>query len=253
MRRYWIFTKKELIEQWKNFKGIALGCIVLIFAMLSPVAAKLMPEIFQSIDVGVQFEIPEPTFVDAYAQFFKNMNQIVMILIVFLFSGNIAQEINQGTVLMMFSKGLSRSAFVLAKFTAQWVVWSLCYWIAVGVFWGYTQYLFPDQAPMNFWMAMAALWLLISFLLALINFASVLANQSYITMILAGGVMVALYIAGTFPIMVDYLPTTLGNVNMALITGSASNNDVWGTMAVTVGVSIVFLLAAALVFQKKEI
>lgn len=253
MKRYWIFTKKELNEQWKNFKWIALGCVLLIFAMLSPVTAKLMPEIFQGIDVGIQFEIPEPTFVDAYAQFFKNMNQIVMILIVFLFSGNIAQEINQGTALMMFSKGLSRPAFVLAKFTAGWLVWSCCYWIAVGVFWGYTQYLFPDQSPVNFWAAMASLWLLISFVLALINFASVLANQSYITMILTGGVMVVLYVAGSFPKLVDYLPITLGNVNIALITGSLSSRDVWVTMAVTVGVSIACLLAAVWVFQKKEI
>lgn len=253
MKRLWIFTKKELIEQWKNYKLIVLGSVLLIFAMLSPVLAKLMPDIFESIDMGVEFVMPEPTYVDAYGQFFKNMNQTVMIVIVFLFSGNISQEITRGTAAMMFAKGLSRQAFFLSKFTAECLIWTVTYWLSVGVFWGYTQYLFPDQTPENFLLAMFSLWLLITFLLALINLASVIANQSYVTMILSGGVIMALYIAGTFPKLAEYLPTTLGNINMALIAGIQDMGDMTAPVLVTVGLTVICLLAGVVLFQKKQI
>ena len=253
MKRYWIFTKKELKEQWKNYKLIVLGCVLLVFAMLSPVLAKTMPEIFKNIDMGVQFVIPDPTYVDAYGQFFKNMNQTIMIVIVFLFSGNIAQEINRGTAAMMFSKGLSRPAFVLSKFTAECLIWTFSYWLSVGVFWGYTQYLFPDQTPENFFIAMFCLWLLISFILAVINLASVISNQSYITMILSGSVIMVFYIASAFPKLTDYLPTTLGNINMELITGVKGTGDIVIPVLVTAGLTITCLLAAIALFQKKQI
>lgn len=253
MKPFWIFTKKELVEQWKNYKLIILGSVLLIFAMLSPVLAKIMPDIFESIDMGIQFVIPEPTYVDAYGQFFKNMNQTIMIVIVFLFSGNISQEITRGTAAMMFSKGLSRQAFFLSKFTAECLIWTATYWLSVTVFWGYTQYLFPDQTPENFFIAMLSLWLLITFLLAVINLTSVIANQSYITMILSGSVIMTLYIASTFSKLTKYLPTTLGNINMELITGIKDMGDIFAPVLVTAGLTIVCLLAGITLFQKKQI
>lgn len=253
MKRYLIFTKKELVEQWKNYKLFILGCVLLVFAMLSPVLAKIMPEIFQGMDLGIEFMIPEPTYIDAYAQFFKNMNQTVMILVVFLFSANIVQEIQRGTAALMFSKGLSRPAFVLSKFTAEEVIWTSAYWLSVGIFWGYTQYLFPEQQPENFFAAMFCLWLLISFILAVITLASVLANQSYATMILSGGVILLLYVGSAFPKLAEYLPVTLGSVNLDLIAGVKTASDVTAPVLITIGLSACCLLAAIALFQKKQI
>lgn len=253
MKSYLIFSKKEWIEQWKNYKLFILGAVLLVFAMLSPVLAKMMPDIFQNVDLGVEFVIPDPTYGDAYAQFFKNMNQTVILLILFLFSGNIAQEINRGTALLMFAKGLSKPAFILSKFSVEMLIWTLSYWISVGVFWGYTQYLFPEQTPVNFFPAMGCLWLLVVFVLAVINFASVISNQSFVTMILSGGVMLCLYIANSFPKLTEYLPVTLGNLNLQLILGAKDIKDIVLPVLVTVGLSILSLLAAVTLFQKKQL
>lgn len=253
MKSYLYFIKKELVEQYKNYKLFILGGVLLIFAMLSPVLAKMMPEIFKSVDMGIEIIIPQATFIDSYSQFFKNINQTVIIMIIFLFSGNIVQEINRGTAILMFSKGLSRSVFILSKFTAELIMWTVCYALSVAVFEGYTQYLFPLQAPENVFLTMLCLWLFTTFLLTVIIFAGVLVKQSYLAMIISGGIIMVLFILSVFPKIADYLPTYLVNINIELIAGTKEFNDVLISILITTVLSILCLLAAVTIFKKKQI
>jgi ABC-2 type transport system permease protein len=81
MKTFVTFTKKEFLEQWRNYKIIILFAVLLLFGMMSPLLAKLTPELFSQIDMqGINIVIPKPTFLDAYTQFFKNMTQMCLII-----------------------------------------------------------------------------------------------------------------------------------------------------------------------------
>ncbi|WP_222860725.1 hypothetical protein [Paenibacillus antibioticophila] len=90
--------------------------VFFIVGMLSPLTAKLMPELLSSfLPEGMTLTIAEPTALDAWIQFFKNTSQMGLILIVILFSGILGTELTRGTLINMLTKGLSRHAVILSK------------------------------------------------------------------------------------------------------------------------------------------
>lgn len=73
MKQTILFTGKELKELWKTYKFLILCAVLLLFGMSSPLLAKLTPELFSQIDLGLgtPLQLPDATFLEAYAQFFK--------------------------------------------------------------------------------------------------------------------------------------------------------------------------------------
>lgn len=97
MKQTILFTGKELKELWKTYKFLILCAVLLLFGMSSPLLAKLTPELFSQIDLGLgtPLQLPDATFLDAYAQFFKNMTQICLIVALHLKSEKIAFKIRK--------------------------------------------------------------------------------------------------------------------------------------------------------------
>ena len=61
MRSYLAFTKKEIREQWKNYKAIILGIVFVIFGIMNPLIAKITPMLLENYAVqGIKLEIPDP-------------------------------------------------------------------------------------------------------------------------------------------------------------------------------------------------
>lgn len=99
MRGYVVFTKKEVLENVRIFKML-IFLIFFIFGMMSPLMAKLMPEILSQMPIeGVTIILSEPTASDSYMQFFKNITQMGMIILILVFSGTLTQELNRGTLI----------------------------------------------------------------------------------------------------------------------------------------------------------
>lgn len=253
MRCFWIFFKKECKEHFKNYKLLLLGSIFLFFAILSPITAKIMPELFASVDLGVDITIPDSTFTDSYVQFFKNFNSILPIVLILLFSGNISGELNRGSTLLLFAKGLSRTAFLMAKFCVEAVLMTVGYLLSVVVFWGYTQVLFPDQNPQQFFLSMFCLWLFFLLLLAVMLLASTLFRQSFQVMLTVGAFWVILIITGLFPNLEAYTPNTLSTINMDFVTGTAQIDSISKVLIIAILCILLCLISAPIAFRRKKI
>src|ERR1035437_5743953 len=138
MKMFITFTKKELLEEWRNFKILILFLVLIAFGMLSPVLAKMMPDIFSQIDVGFALTIPKPTYMDSYLQFFKNITQMGIIVVILIFSGNITGELQKGTAILMLSKGLSKLTFIVSKFISMVIIWTVGYALSATFCYYYT-------------------------------------------------------------------------------------------------------------------
>ena len=91
------FFKKELTEALRTHKLTVLGLVFLLFGIMSPAAAKFLPQILASaMPEGMNFTLPEPSAMDSWAQFFKNVNQMGLIVVVILLSGMMANELSRG-------------------------------------------------------------------------------------------------------------------------------------------------------------
>lgn len=254
MRYFWIFFKKECKEHFKNYKLLLLFSICLIFSILSPVTAKIMPDVFASMDFGgIDMTMSDSTFIDSYIQFFKNFNSIFPIVLILLFSGNMNGELNVGSALLLFAKGLPRTAFLAAKFCVQTIFMTIGYILSVAVFWGYTQFLFPDQAPQQFFLSMFCLWLFFLLLLAVMLLASTLFRQSFQVMLTVGAFWVILIITGIFPNLEAYTPNTLSTINMDFITGTAQTDSVSKALVIAILCILLCLISAPIAFRRKKI
>ncbi len=255
MRMFITFTKKELLEQWKNYKILILFAMLAAFGMMSPVLAKIMPDIFSQIDMGagVSFTVPEATFIDAYLQFFKNITQMCIIIVILIFSGNISQELQKGSAILMLSKGLSRITFIVSKFVSMVIVWTVGFIMSAVFCYVYTGFLFPGQLPQNLVISLFCLWLLVAFILSVITVTSVSSNQSYLPMVLTAGVLILLLIVNIFPRTTKFSPLALGTYNGDLLRGVKNTGDMLLPLIITVCLTGVCITAAIAVFRRRQL
>lgn len=66
----------------------------------------------------MEIVVPEMSWIDAFDQFFKNLNQIGIIAVILMFMGRVAEEKHRVQLTMILSKPVSRTAWVIAKFGA---------------------------------------------------------------------------------------------------------------------------------------
>lgn len=254
MRTFFTFTKKEFYEQWKNYKIIILLAVLLVFGMTSPLLAKIMPDMISGMDMkGIKMSIPAATVLDSYTQFFKNMSQMCILVVILIFSGNITHELQKGTAVLLFAKGLSRASFIISKFVASVLIWTVGYACSAAVCYGYTVYLFPNQSPKNLLFAMFCFWLFTVFTLALITFMGAAASGSYAPLLLTAGVLIVLLVVNVFPKTTKFSPMAMASYQNELLTGAKTVTDSLLPLLITVGLTAVLVCAAVAVFKQRRL
>lgn len=118
MSGFAVWVRKEAFEVAFTWRRYVLPVLVLLLAVLSPIMARITPELlrsFASSDPGVVIQLPDPTATDAIRQWAQSLSQIVSFAVIILAAGLVSNDIKDGTAQLALVKPLSRSAFVLAK------------------------------------------------------------------------------------------------------------------------------------------
>lgn len=152
---------KELAEIVRTWRLWVLPGLVAFFALSSPVIAELTPALLRTVgegQAGVTITLPEPSYLDAYVQWVKNLEQLITIALIVSVSGVVAGERASGTAVLVLTKPVSRTSFVIAKFVAQTAFVSLTTITGTAVVWGVTLAVFGDAHPERLFQATGA-WL----------------------------------------------------------------------------------------------
>ncbi|QNM05004.1 ABC transporter permease [Qiania dongpingensis] len=255
MRAYGAFMKKEFLELFRTYKWLVMGLVFLLLGIMSPLAAKFLPELMKEfMPEGMQIALTEPSALDAWAQFFKNVTQIGLIILVILFSGSMAFEYGKGTLVPILAKGMPRKTVILAKFTAASATWTGAYLLSFLTAWFYAWYFWRGGA----WSAalpfsVFCLWLFGVLLVAASLFGGVLFGTIYGSLLFTGGIVVLQFLLNMVPKVGRYLPVSLASQNMALLQGTAVPADLaWAAVTAAV-LTVLFLSASCSVFGKKQI
>lgn len=254
MRGYYAFVKKELLEQLRTFKWLIVLSVFFLFGMMSPVMAKLLPDIMSGMEIeGMVIVMPEPTQMDAYGQFFKNFTQMGILIVLLVFGGTLSSELVKGTLVNILAKGLPRTTVILSKYTAAVLLWTIGYLLAGLTAYGYTEYLFQDSKVDNLLFAMFCLWLFGVFILALIMLSSTMAPGNFGGLVLSAVAIVAMLMMDIVPKTHPYNPITLASENVALLSGATELKELYATMIITVILTLGCLSGAVLLFGKKKL
>ncbi|MDP2183286.1 MAG: ABC transporter permease subunit [Actinomycetota bacterium] len=253
MKGFLRFLGKEFTEIVRTWRVWVVPGMLLFMAVSSPILAKLTPALLESVasgQQGIKITIPDPTYLDAYAQWLKNLQQMIAIALLITTGGMIAGERASGTAILVLTKPVSRAAFVVAKFLSQTALLVVATVIGAAVCWGATYATF-GEAPPKLLVSMTAVWLAFAVLLV----ALMTLLSAGLKSIAAGGVG----IGGFFVISVlslwgpalDYSPAGLSVAPNALLAGTPV--ELAWPLATTAVAVVALVVAGVLVFKTKEL
>lgn len=252
MTGFWVFLAKEAREILHTWRGKVFLGVVLFFALSSAPLALFTPALLESfVDTGaMQLQIPDPTFVDAYAQWVKNLEQIAMMALIISSGGLVSGELAANTAAVVLSKRLSRPAFVIAKYTAQSLFVVSTTVLATVLAEVLTLASFGESRPM--WIAGAVgAWLV--FALAMVAVTTFFS--SLMSPLAAGGLGVGAFflvsLGALWEPLVTYSPAGVPAMTTALMRGDAV--DSYWPLAASALLAAIALVGSVIGFSRREI
>lgn len=253
MRGLSAFLKKEFMEMLRTYKLLIFGAVFFALGVMNPVTAKFTPEIIEKfMPKGINIALQTPGAMDSWMQFFKNIPQMGLVVMVIIFSGMMAGEWSKGTLVLVLTKGLSRWNVVCAKFIAAFATWTASYWCCFGISYAYTRFYWKEHVS-NLVPAVACLWLFGVMLIAVTLLGGVLYKSSYMTLLFTGFIAVVLVILNMFPQIAKRSPLMLASSGTALLEGTKKISDFTFPLTVCLIITVLALIGAISVFNKKKL
>jgi ABC-2 type transport system permease protein len=248
----WVW--KELLEISRTWRRFVLPLLLLIMAILSPVLARITPDLLRSVasnDPGVIIQVPDPTSSDALRQWGQSLGQIVLFAVIVISAGLISSDLTSGAGQLALVKPLSRRAYILAKvavLSGFLAVSTIAAMLVCGLL---TRAIFGDL-PVRELVQVTAVWLVLAalFICVMTFFSTVLRSQTA-----AAGAGIAIYfiasIAALWNPAKTYSPVGLLSAYDALIAGR-DTPLVWPIVTAAI-LAVVMLLLAIRLFQLQMI
>lgn len=251
------FFKKEVKEIVKTHKIIVLPAIMLFFGLTSPLFAKFMNMLLEPAlkkeGIDPTAFMKEPVLLDSYMQLFSNFTQIVLISVILVFMGIVVDEKVKGSAILVLTKSVSRSQFIISKFISSVLLFTVSYVLSVAAFAYYTYILFSKFLMDNTFLSLFMLWLLGVFMISIAVFASTI-SKTHIIAAVSGFAGYALTMAvSAIPYVKDYSPGIIGGLALELLKGVKPASDALGPIVVTMALCVVFLGGSVAVFRRREL
>lgn len=247
------FLAKEFREILRTWRLPVVAGVVLLFALTGPPLAMLTPQLLKSLQAsqpGVIIQLPEPSWRDAYAQWIKNLTQIVSFVTVIAAAGSVAGEVASGTAVLVLTKPVSRAGFVVAKAISLFALIATCTVVGAALTQALTAAMFPEAPSAELWVPTLA-WLAFAGLLIAVT----LAFSTWMATLASAGMGVAVFFvlsmvslwgparrfspAGVMPALGDIL--------------AGKHPALAWPIATTLAASVALVAIAAWIFTRREI
>lgn len=252
MSGYIAFVKKEFVENMKNYRFLIMFAVFLIFGITSAFLAKFTPEILSALAADMEMS-SEPVALDAWKQFYKNISGVGFSAFIILYGSCLSSEYSKGTLVLMVTKGLSRKAVILAKYTVAAILMTLSYWISYAATYGYTAFLWNDVALPNVALAAFALWVVGFLYLSVLMIGCVIFKQTFTSILFTGGIIALISLLGIVEPIAKFSPFILTTKNVDLISGAVAPSDFIIPALISIVISILGLSIAIRLFNKKQL
>lgn len=255
MKVFIALLKKEYLESVRNKKLFIMSFIFLFLGILGPVTAKISPEILKSF-LGEELAkgLQKPTFIDSWAQFFKNITQLGFIFIVIIFSNYIVNEFSKKTLVNLVAKGLPRFQIVISKMIFASLLWTVSFIIYCLIFNIYTAYIFKENVEIllaikaSIPISIFGIFLIILECFAGFVFRNTVGALSTLVITIA-----LQFLIGMYDKIAKFLPMFLLSDNINLIKGSISFMDYKYSILTTILLIILMIFTSIFVLNRKEI
>jgi ABC-2 type transport system permease protein len=228
MMGFTVLLQKELREQLRTGRLVAVAAVFILFGLLGPLTDRYMKELLEAIGTqagGMTIAVPPPSLAGDATQILKNLSQFGIVCALLLAMGTVAWEKERGTAGLILTKPASRAAFLAAKLAAISLNLAVATILGCGIAFVYTALLYPEPFAIGGYVAMMALlwWMLVVFV-SITLLGSTLTRSA----IAAAGIglvaMIVLGMIAALPTVGPYMPMSLGTVAMDLCLGRDPGN-----------------------------
>lgn len=254
MKAFTAFTKKEWMESIRSWRLYILLAVFLLLGIMSPLTALIMPHLLNGADLGgIIIELPEPTALDSWTQFFSNVSQIGNLTLIITFTGIMANEFSRGTLINLLTKGMKRYIIILSKFFTASVIWTLGYLLCLGVTYLYTALYWPESTLYHPFLAFFSPWLLGQLFIVLLILGGIATGNFYGSLLAGGGTVIGLNVLNLVPAIRRFNPISLAAQTLTLLTGQNGPQDFLPAVYLTLISISTLLILSILIFNKKKI
>jgi ABC-2 type transport system permease protein len=259
MRIAWIMLKKETVENIRKSRFFVIGIVFVLFAITSPLTAKYLPEIvsfllnFSDDALRIPIEFPEPTVYDSYIQWYKNLSQMGILVLIFAFMGMVSDEKSSGSVILVLTKAVPRHTFILMKYLSAAVVLFVTLITSFFVFYYYTFVLFDQRPALSAFTGLFLFYLFSLFILAVTLFSSTLSKKTSISALIALSGYFAMSILSALPFISDYFPTRLTQAAYEISAGVSDMTDFSRSIFVAIAAIVLLNAVSIMTFKKQEL
>jgi ABC-2 type transport system permease protein len=256
MRQLVAFIKKEFLELFRTGKIYILLILFVMFGIMNPAIAKLTPWMFKMLsetmeEQGIKIAQIDVNAMTSWQQYYKNMSFEFIVLVV-MFYGTVVSEIQKGTLINMFTKGLSRWKALAAKTVSASAIWSICYWMCFGITYGYNAYFWDNSIASSLGLAALGSYIFGLWLISIIILSSSVISSSIGVLLSTGGAYVLFSLISMVPDASGYLPTKL-TAGYELVSGASAAGDYRWTFIVTALLILLNLIVGVVFFNKKRV
>lgn len=249
MKQLKILLYKDWLELLRTKKIIVIGCVFIFFAILSPVSAKMLPEIIKAVST-VTLDIPKPTIYDSYAQFIKNIGQIGVYVMIIALGGLIANEKKNGMYINLKMNGVHTSNFILSKLVIQILVIGAIYITCIALFALYNLILFKQAFASPSLLAFLGFFLYIIFVLCIITFFGSITKSSMSTIMLSFVVTFILMLFDLFAFG-KYLPNYLLSASLLVLKDTTYIDIIIINSLITLSLSLLLVFMSIRLYRNK--
>lgn len=253
MRGMLAFVKKEMMESVRSYRLLIMLLLFVFLGILNVATAKYTPQLIGALMPEMSGFFPEPSVTDAWVQFFKNTTQLGLIAVVILFSGILSRELSSGTLVLMLTKGLSRSAVIVAKYLVAVLLWGVSYWLSFGVTALYVSVYWPPADLPMLLLAVTGPFVFGCLLIGLLVLGGVLLKTTIGTLLFTAGGVVLMMVMGIIPALARFNPFTIVSASLDIASGALSTADFTPALWCTAGYSVLAVILSVLIFNKRKI
>lgn len=259
MNKFTILLRKDWTESVRKHRLMVLTLVFLSLGILSPVTAKYLPEIVDAIfkafgeipDLGLI--IPKPVINDSYVQYYKNLTQMGVLIQILVTMGIVSDEKKKGTAILILTKSVSRSMFIVSKYVMSCIVLVISMIPSFVAFYFYTWMLFNEQPLNGAFMGILVFILLLVFIISFTLFASTVAKSTAISAMIALGGYFSISIVSALPRISEYFPMYLLNASFDLSVGAGSISEFIPVIVITAAASVGFMILSVASFRYQEL
>lgn len=193
------FFKKEWDQFFLTNKWLMFFIVFIALGIMNPFTAKITPMLIENL-VGEEMAslIGEPTAVDSWLQFFKNIPQMGLTVFVLMMANTMSKELREGTLPIFLVKGLKRREVVIAKWLFHAMTWTIGYSIAILVTYGYTMYYWDQSIVQHLPMALFSVYVFGLLFLSTTLFGNTVTNSTVGGLSFSGILLIIALFLNTF-------------------------------------------------------